>query len=327
MPGDSPDSRLSDARNLLGFVVAGFAGVLNFIGLKSAEVGVILRNEPFRVSIVGILLLLGVVTAALSIFVTAHHLIHPAWMYGFSLLAVSAFPLQIWIIPSAFSGHGSERSAAIGVAIGCWVAAAVLLGWAVAAHRSGHGGLQNSYPDLFNLQCLLLAAALILTSAAAYGALRMETISQNSPLAQVGDSLTINGHQDDLTISISASKLSDLEWLGLDVQGAPRSWNIGTMCGEVNRNRGVRCSQDPCYYFRQQLQQGCIQLSEDVLPPDASGTVQRNVVVPFSPQQFQHLQITAVVCQPNTGKQYAPGTCQPLVDAVNSRLDVAVPAS
>ena len=89
-------------------------------------------------------------------------------MYAFSLLAVSAFPLQIWIIPSAFSGHGSERSAAIGVAIGCWVAAAVLLGWAVAAHRSGHGGLQNSYPDLFNLQCLLLAAALILTSAAAY---------------------------------------------------------------------------------------------------------------------------------------------------------------
>lgn len=316
---------LSDARNLLGFVVAGFAGVLNFIGLKSAEVGVVLRNEPFRVSIVGIVLLLGVVTAALSIFVTAHHLIHPSWMFGFALLAASAFPLLIWIIPSAFPGQGSEHTAAMWVAIGCWAAAALLLGWAVSAHRGGPGGLQNSYPDLFNLQCLLLAAALILTSAAAYGALRMETISQNSPLAQVGDSLTINGQQDDLTISISASKLSDQEWLGLDVIGAPRSWHIETMCGYVAQNRGVRCSQDPCYYFRQ-LDKECIQLSEDILPPGADGTVQRNVVVPFSPRQFQHVQITADVCQPSTSKGAPPGTCQPLKDAVNSRLDVAVPA-
>jgi len=214
------------------------------------------------------------------------------------------------------------------VAIAFWIAAIVLAGSSVVAHRGDHpaksGRLQESYSDLFNLQCLLLAAALILTSAAAYGALRMETISQNSPLAQVGDSLTVNGHQDDLTISISASKLSDLEWLGVDVQGAPRPWHIETMCGEVSQNRGVRCSQDPCFYFRQ-LGRECTQLSENVLPPGANGTVQRNVVVPFSPQQFQHLQITAAVCQPSTSKRAPPGTCQPLRDAVNSRLDVAVP--
>jgi hypothetical protein len=326
MPDDS--ARLSDARNLLGFVVAGFAGVLNFIGLKSAEVGVVLRNEPFRVSIVGFLLLLGVVTAGLSIFVIKEHPVYPGWMFGLSLLAASAFPLLIWNIPSPFPGQGSERTAAMWVAIAFWIAAIVLAGSSVVAHRGDHpaksGRLQESYSDLFNLQCLLLAAALILTSAAAYGALRMETISQNSPLAQVGDSLTVNGHQDDLTISISASKLSDLEWLGVDVQGAPRPWHIETMCGEVSQNRGVRCSQDPCFYFRQ-LGRECTQLSENVLPPGANGTVQRNVVVPFSPQQFQHLQITAAVCQPSTSKRAPPGTCQPLRDAVNSRLDVAVP--
>lgn len=329
MAGDGPDARLSDARNLLGFVVAGFAGVLNFIGLKSAEVGVVLRNEPFRVNIVGILLLLGVVTAALSIFVTADHPIPMGWMFGLCILAASTFPLLIWIIPSPFPGQGSEHAAAMSVAWGCWAAGAVLVVWSAVAHRRGRRArldkLRDSYSDLFNLQCLLLAAALILTSAAAYGALRMETVSQTSPLAQVGDSLTINGHQDDLTISISASKLSDLEWLGVDVLGAPRSWHIETMCAEVNQNRGVRCSQDPCFYFRQ-LHLECAQLSEDVLPPDASGTVQRNVVVPFSPAQFQHVQITAVVCQPKTGKQYPPGTCEQLGDAVNSRLDVAVPA-
>ncbi len=332
MPGDGTDARLSDARNLLGLVVAGFAGVLNFIGLKSAEVGVVLRNEPSQVSIVGILLLLGVVTAALSIFVAASHSVYPGWMIGFAVLAVSAFPAVIWAIPSQSPGQGGEDNTAFSVAVACWRATAVLLawsaGWALAhrqADRPEQGSLQDTYSDLFNLQALLLAVALILTSAAAYGALRMETISQNSPLAQVGDSLTINGSQDDLTISISASKMSDLEWLGVDVRAAPRFWHIETMCGEIKQTRGVLCSQDPCYYFRR-LQKECIQLSEDVLPPDASGTVQRTVVVPFSPHQFQHLQITAVVCKPKTGKKYPPGSCQPLTDAVNSRLDVAVPA-
>jgi hypothetical protein len=276
-------------------------------------------------------LLLGVVAAALSIFVAASHSVYPGWMIGFAVLAVSAFPAVIWAIPSPFPGQGGEDTAAFWVAVACWAAAAVLLAWSARsalvhrdADRPKSGSLQDTYSDLFNLQALLLAVALILTSAAAYGALRMETISQNSPLAQVGDSLTINGNQDDLTISISASKMSDLEWLGVDVRAAPRTWHIETMCGQVKRNRGVLCSQDPCYYFRQ-LKKECIQLSEDVLPPDASGTVQRTVVVPFSPQQFQHVQITAVVCQPKTGKQYPPGSCQPLGDAVNSRLDVAVP--
>ncbi len=328
MPGDGSDGRLSDGRNLLGFVVAGFAGVLNFIGLKSAEVGVVLRNEPFRVSIVGVLLLLGVVTAALSIFVTKDHPIYPGWMFGLGALAAAAFPLLIWIIPSPFPGQGSERAAAMWVAIGCGLLAALLVGVSVRAHvpgRAAAGGLGESYSDLFNLQCLLLVVALILTSAAAYGALRMETISQTSPLAQIGDSLTVSGQQDELSISISASKMSDQEWLGLNVQGAPRTWQINAMCGAVKENRGVRCTQDPCYYFHAQLNEECAELSEDVLPPDSSGGVQRTIVVPFSPRQYQHLNIAAYVCQPATSKKAPPGTCQPLEDVVNSRLDVAIP--
>lgn len=302
--------------------------MLNFIGLKSAEVGVVLRNEPFRVSIVGVLLLLGVVTAALSIFVTKDHPIYPGWMFGLGALAAAAFPLLIWIIPSPFPGQGSERAAAMWVAIGCGLLAALLVGVSVRAHvpgRAAAGGLGESYSDLFNLQCLLLVVALILTSAAAYGALRMETISQTSPLAQIGDSLTVSGQQDELSISISASKMSDQEWLGLNVQGAPRTWQINAMCGAVKENRGVRCTQDPCYYFHAQLNEECAELSEDVLPPDSSGGVQRTIVVPFSPRQYQHLNIAAYVCQPATSKKAPPGTCQPLEDVVNSRLDVAIP--
>lgn len=323
---------LSDARNLLGFVVAGFAGVLNFIGLKSAEIGVVLRNEPFEVSIVGILLLTGVLAAALSVFVTKQHPVHAEWWFGPAVLAASAFPVVIWIIPASTPEAGGV---AMGVAIAFWVSALVLLGLGLRAHPSlgSERGLHNKFPDLFNLQCLLLAVAVLLTSAAAYGALRMETISQTSPLAQIGETLTSTGQQDDITISISASKMSDREWLGLDVEAAPRSWGvIATRCQGVQAIRGVRCSQDPCYYFQRLYHWNCAQLSEDVLPPDAAGAVQRSIVVPFSAQQFQHVQITAFVCQPATGttaggKKVPPGTCQPSKDAVNSRVDVAIPAA
>ena len=65
------NSGLGDVRNLLGFLVAGFAGVLNVLGLKSGEIGVVLRNEPVRVSVIATFLLAGALAAVFSIFVTA----------------------------------------------------------------------------------------------------------------------------------------------------------------------------------------------------------------------------------------------------------------
>ncbi len=109
------------------------------------------------------------------------------------MLAASAFPVVIWIIPASSAGAGSV---ARWVAVGFWAAAVALMVLSVRAHpdhQSGPGGLHLTFPDLFNLQCLLLAVAVLLTSAAAYGALRMETISQTSPLAQIGETLTSTG--------------------------------------------------------------------------------------------------------------------------------------
>ena len=64
--------------------------------------------------------------------------------------------------------------------------------------------MHDRIPDLLNLQCLLLAIAVALTSTAAYGALRLETISQTSTVAEIGDTLQVTGQNDLLAISVSA---------------------------------------------------------------------------------------------------------------------------
>ena len=43
--GKDVGNPLGDVQNILGFLLAGFAGVLGFIGLRSAEVSTVLRNE------------------------------------------------------------------------------------------------------------------------------------------------------------------------------------------------------------------------------------------------------------------------------------------
>ncbi len=56
------------AQSLLGFLIAGFAAVLSFIGIKSSELASILRNEEPFIGIVALAFLLSILSAILSIF-------------------------------------------------------------------------------------------------------------------------------------------------------------------------------------------------------------------------------------------------------------------
>jgi hypothetical protein len=327
------DSGLGDVRNLLGFLVAGFAGVLNVLGLKSGEIGVVLRNEPVRVSVIATFLLAGVLAAVFSIFVTAHgHPIPLIVALIFIFLLAAMFSLTVWLVPSPFLGHSAEHYSSI-------VATVILLGCSAFLLRrfltqrrqdSVSWAMHERIPDLLNLQCLLLAIAVALTSTAAYGALRLETISQTSTVAEIGDTLQVTGQNDLLAISVSASKLSTSEWLGINVTAVPASWDVTALClkpqvQSLAATVSVTCAQDPCYYFANALNEQCTELSEDVIPPDASGAVQRTLSIPFSPDSFQHVQVTALTCEPNTDINAPKGTCAPIGSA--SRLDIAVPPS
>jgi hypothetical protein len=147
-------------------------------------------------------------------------------------------------------------------------------------------------------------------------------------VAEIGDTLQVTGQNDLLAISVSASKLSTSEWLGVNVAAVPASWNVAVLClkpqvKSLAATVGVTCEQDPCYYFDNALKRQCTELSEDVIPPDANGAVQRTLSIPFSPASFQHVQVTALTCEPNTDIKQPKGTCAPIGEA--SRLDIAVP--
>jgi hypothetical protein len=65
----------------------------------------------------------------------------------------------------------------------------------------------------------------------------------------------------------------------------------------------------------------CKELSEDVLAPDSTGSVQRTIDVVFTARKFQHVQVTAVTCSPQAA--LPKGRC--LETGSPSRLDIAVP--
>jgi hypothetical protein len=358
---------LGDVRNLLGFLVAGFAGVLNVLGLKSAEVGVVLRNQPFQVSIVSVFLLLAVLVAVISICVNPDaHLVPGLVALSVLFLTAAMFPLLVWVIPAPFPGHSAEHTASIWVTWGLLGAAAVaVMLHPITRRRARDPAVSEKAPDppraagergrwlrkrgdaapvpeppapkpqpsrwadLLNLQCVLLGAAVMLTSSAAYGALRVETISQTSTVAEIGDTLLMNGQDDTLSIAVSASKLARLDWLGVNMLAVPRSWKLATLChsSTVRRLRAkysVQCLQDPCLYAtRVHRHPHCKELSEDVIAPDSTGEVRRTIEVSFAAGKFQHVQVTARTCQPPPGKG-PRGRCLP-TGAV-SRLDIAVPA-
>jgi|ERR1022692_52006 hypothetical protein len=326
---------LTDAKNLLGFLVAGFAGVLNVIGIKSAEIGVLLRNEPVKISVVSAFLLAGVITAALSIFVKNEKYAIPDLVALIVLiLTVLIFAVTVWMIPSPLAGQSTERKASLIVTkILIWYAVTLIVIACVRRRRMGRK-LRGMVPELFDLQCLLLVAAIVFTSAAAYGALRMETISQTITVAEIGDSLQAHGRVDTLVISLSASKLSTQEWLSLNVMAMPRKWHIRSRCHtpevlSFKRNNRrlikVSCAQEPCYYFDNAPRtRHCVVLSEDVIPPDSVGAVVQTIDVPLSPGRFQHVQITAVTCKPSEKAHKPKGTCAPIANA-SSRLDIAIP--
>jgi hypothetical protein len=248
--GGNSGSGVGDIRNLTAFLVAGFAGVLNVIGLKSAEIGVVLRNDKVWVILIALSLLLGIVIAVVSVFVN------------------------------------------------------------------------NNIA-----QCSLLIVSILFTSIAAYGALKTETSSQLDAVAEIGDNIQITGHYDILTLSISASKLSANDWLGVGVSAVPRGkkWNIAALCAlpasvKYASTSGLGCQGDPCYYFHMIKGNTCTQISGNVIAPNASGGVQRTLKILILPTEFKHVQVLGHTCTPDPK---STGECDPAGSA--TRLDISIP--
>src|SRR5215471_16545772 len=85
--GKGEDNPLKDVQNILGFLLAGFAGVLGFIGLRSAEVSTVLRNDLPKATTIAVILFLAAI-AAVSGVVISHGRKAPRLLAAVAFLAL-----------------------------------------------------------------------------------------------------------------------------------------------------------------------------------------------------------------------------------------------
>lgn len=92
---------VGDVQNLLGFLLVGFGAVLSFLGLRSTEVTTVLRNDPAQTSLIVLMLLLGILSAVLTIAIDNSSERRVSWIsvagVVLALLGLGAF--VIYLIP------------------------------------------------------------------------------------------------------------------------------------------------------------------------------------------------------------------------------------
>lgn len=328
-----PDSKsfAGNAQSLLGFLIAGFAAVLSFIGIKSSELASILRNEEPFVGIVALAFLLSIVTAILSIFnstaardesETAQNT--PGWPTRRFALATLLFLFAlVTLLPAVIHIPFVTSSAQIKCSI---VISALLAisGSVVAVPYKGKP--RKKLPSFISWgngpcdpQLYFVLLSILFLTIAAYGALRLESASQASPFAQLdGTVTTVNSNSAVLSLTVASAKVPAPDRVDITVTGLPRTVNIKTLCnGTKTPLNSFSCTADPCSY----KSSACNSLVGWTIPPNETGAVQETLVVPFSPSDYQRLHVEDQLCQRANATQQCAS-----VPPGGTHLDVAIPA-
>ena len=316
------------AQSLLGFLIAGFAAVLSFIGIKSSELASILRNEEPFIGIVALAFLLSILSAILSIFNSKSARIksnqgngraaqgYPKWPSNqfavFTLLLLFAL---VAILPAAiripFVTSPAQIITSV-IASGLLVSASI-----VAAPYPGWTTTWGKKP--FDLQLYFILVSILFLTIAAYGALRLESASQASPFAQLDGSVTaVNNNDAVLSLWVASAKVPAPDRVDITVTGLPRAVNIGTLCNGIKTPlQSFSCVADPCSY----RPSACNSLVGWTVPPNETGAVEETLVFPFSPSYYQRLHIEDQLCE----RASATLQCASLPPG-GTHLDVAIPA-
>jgi hypothetical protein len=322
MPGANADkptagtkSVIETAQNLLGFLVAGFAAVLGFIGIKSSELASILRNEEPFIGIVALAFLFSIITAILSIFkgsATHDNLDWPTNRFAvgsllFLFSIVTLLPAAIHI-PFVTSPWQVITSILIGV-LTIAMSFVIVFGkgaWPKALFRkvrlSEESRIWKSWiiwkswsKNYFNLQLYLVLASVLFLTIAAYAALRLESASQAAPFAQLEGSVTVaKSGSALLSLSVASAKVPAPDRVDITVTALPRTVNIYEICKATKTPlNSLSCTADPCSY----KPSVCQSLVGWTVPPDATGAVREILTLPFSPSAYQRLHIEDQLCE------------------------------
>ncbi|MGW1768281.1 hypothetical protein ACWCQL_30095 [Streptomyces sp. NPDC002073] len=280
-------THIESVRNVLGLLLAGFVGTLNIVGLKSHELTTVLRNESGLANLVAILFFGALVTAVGSVLVRGRHRLN-VW----SACAVLAFVLALVPLSTvvALALPAGSRSWL------WWMSLAVSVGLAFSVVVLFFKGRSCRQARRVPWQSLLLACAAILSSTAAYTAIRLEGKSQlDATRPQMSASLKGTREWASLEMSISASKLTKFEKVGVLVRGLPRKEKRN-----CNDKHMARCVVHVC---QGRASDHCTHLLSAALEPDSAGVISNQVLsVQFPTAEYQLVDARAEICEQQGSK-------------------------
>lgn len=331
MPDSSGDSGnngwAKDAENLLGFLLAGFAGIVGFFGLRSDEVTSVLRNYSSRASVIALILLLAILVAIAGIAVPRSHSTSRLRAAAVFLALLSGGAALNYYIPIPIASLPLSDQQVKALVIAAILALLALIALALSflgpppvslAKPDGSGGAgrihrirefaNRSVPTQF--ACIF--AAVILLAASIYGAMRLETDSQLNTSVDISASLARDTGGLALSVHVSGIKIRTSGYIVLVILGLPISTHVAAGCRVPSMQQQTQCRADPCRYLRT-----CRVIFVGNVPPDADGNISETVSDGLIPGLYSDLSIRAKVCQALTGCDSA--------GAYIGRLDIHLP--
>jgi hypothetical protein len=352
--GERNDNTLSDVRNLLGFLLAGFGAILSFIGLRSSEVTTVLRNDSAQASLIAVILLLGVLAAVLATAVNVQLTVSPLRVAAIVTLLLGVGSFVIFLIPAAtsyltpatisFALPGSISLAVSCFLIGFGICMFIFDAWIHRRVTQLEGQLGKTCgtspeaakppEDIKRLRARLerserlaklrlmepgahVTVVLLLASVILIG------IAAYGAMRLEANSQLSGTVQVTAAVSLVASNAN----LSVQVNAAKlsnKAWAAVEVYGVSSAEVAERCTlvhrksppcrEDPCGY-RKYVE--CAVLMNGTILPNATGDVNQTIKVPFDPVTYQYIDVRASPCT-----AYA---CHG-VGHNASRLDMKVPA-
>jgi hypothetical protein len=261
-PANSEASPLKDVQNILGFLIAGFAGILSFIGLRSGEVSAVLRNPETEqpASVIVIVLFLAALTAVLAVALGSSRRMQALWAVPITLalLATGALVMRITILNYNLGTIGS-------LSVVCLGGLAVLTAlWALYAPRRKRSS-ETDEPRTVQTELICILASVTLLGISVFGAMRVEAKFQSVETIRISASVAEKSSKAAvLSAHLTGSRLLVDRYIQITVYGLPKS------LGLCKKTKKCAHETSPCL---DSLRARCQLIYGAVVPVDANGQV------------------------------------------------------
>jgi hypothetical protein len=294
--GTNGPNPLKDVQNILGFLLAGFAGILSFLGLRSGEVSAVLRNPDTEASasFIVLILFLAVLAAVYGVAVSGDKKIPMLWAPPIAIALLGVVSLAIYATPTNGS-YGVYRTISLVIAYILLITAAV-----TSLAYSASKKLRSSVPlksREVQRQLLSIMVSVALLGISIYGAMRLEAYSQRMASVQISASIAKMASDETLTAHVTGAKLQNIRYVGIAIFGLPGNAHPIKFCRTHEHKRYTNCVEEPCRY----LPGTCQLIYGAAVPANANGGLNYTLNDGLVPGNYQEVRIQAEVCQQRIG--------------------------